>query len=137
MKKRNLLLVLLVLVSIVLAACGGSQGDAETMEESEVPAAYAGKTNPLGADAAQAGQAIYENYCASCHGPQGHGDGPAAAALDPKPENLGEAQAKFDDDFLFWRISEGVDGTAMVGWASTLSEEEIWQVISYIHTLQP
>lgn len=135
MKKLNLLLVVLVLASMVLAACGGSQGNANTGEEPEVPAAYAGKTNPLGPEAADAGKVVYETYCASCHGPEGHGDGPAAAALDPKPENLGEVQAKFDDDFIFWRISEGVEGTAMVGWATTLSEEEIWQVISFMHTL--
>src|SRR5690606_28947848 len=29
--------------------------------------------------------ALYAQQCAVCHGPTGHGDGPAAAGLDPPP----------------------------------------------------
>ncbi|MEN8167668.1 MAG: c-type cytochrome, partial [Pseudomonadota bacterium] len=43
------------------------------------------------ADAA-AGKAIYDGKgaCGSCHGLTGRGDGPAAAALDPKPRSFTE-----------------------------------------------
>ena len=34
------------------------------------------------------GQAIYSANCAQCHGSTGKGDGPWAAALDPKPADL-------------------------------------------------
>ena len=44
---------------------------------------------PLAAQAqdAAAGQEIYEQYCALCHGPQGKGDGSLSANLDPKPRD--------------------------------------------------
>lgn len=34
------------------------------------------------------GDALFTRYCASCHGATGQGDGPAAAALTPRPTNL-------------------------------------------------
>jgi mono/diheme cytochrome c family protein len=33
-------------------------------------------------------EALYRRYCASCHGLTGHGDGPAADALSPRPTDL-------------------------------------------------
>jgi len=37
---------------------------------------------------AQGGELLYRRYCAACHGLQGHGDGPAGAALCPRPPDL-------------------------------------------------
>lgn len=36
------------------------------------------------------GVGMFRGYCAPCHGTSGKGDGPAAAALNPKPANLTE-----------------------------------------------
>ena len=38
--------------------------------------------------APQSGEILYGRYCASCHGLEGRGDGPAAAALSPPPSDL-------------------------------------------------
>jgi high-affinity iron transporter len=89
----------------------------------------------LSADSAM-GAIVFKNNCEVCHGPQGHGDGPAGAALDPPPKNLPELSAVAGDDYLFWRIATGKAGTAMVGWKGVLSDEQIWHVIAYIHTLK-
>ena len=133
--------VLLILAALTLAACsssgtssGASTEAAETL--APVPAEYAGKTNPLGADAATAGAEVFNSNCTACHGTQGHGDGPAAGSLDPAPKNLPELSRMVGDDYLFWRISTGRSGTAMVAWKGILTDQQIWQVISYIHTLK-
>jgi high-affinity iron transporter len=97
---------------------------------------YVGKTNPLDASASTDGANIFHTNCEACHGTQGHGDGPAGAALDPHPKNLAELQAVANDDYLFWRISEGKYGTSMVGWKGILTEEQIWQVIAFVRTLK-
>jgi len=78
---------------------------------------------------------LFKTNCATCHGDTGHGDGPAGAALVPAPKNLAELQTQVGDDYLFWRINAGKDGTAMVSWKGVLTEEQVWQVISFIRTL--
>jgi mono/diheme cytochrome c family protein len=133
-------IVFAMLVGIVmLTACGGNGSSSSGSGDeplAPVPSEYAGRTNPLGADAAAQGAEVFKTNCEMCHGPQGHGDGPAGQALDPKPRNLAKLQTEAGDDFLFWRISEGKPGTSMVAWKGILSEEQIWQAVSFIRTLQ-
>lgn len=125
---------MLVVSAIMLTACGGG-GSAEPVVLDPVPADYAGLTNPQ-ADGAAAGAEVFNTNCASCHGPEGHGDGPAGAALDPAPKNLPELAAQVGDDYLFWRISTGKEGTSMVAWKGILTDEQIWQTVAYIRTLK-
>lgn len=132
---KKVLFVVLMLAALVLAACGG--GGVETVVALDsVPADFAGKTNPLGADAATAGAEVFKTNCAACHGDTGLGDGPAGAALDPAPKNLAELQAQAGDDYLFWRITTGKEGTSMVPWKGILTEEQIWQVVAFLRTLK-
>lgn len=130
---KKVLFGILILSAIVLAACGGS---ATPTALATVPAEYAGKTSPLGADAATAGADVFKTNCESCHGPQGHGDGPAGAALDPQPKNLAELQATATDDYLYWRVNTGKEGTSMVAWKGVLTDDQIWQVVAFIRTLK-
>lgn len=132
---KKTFLIILVLGTLILAACGGGGSD-EPVALDSVPAEYASKTNPLSADAATDGAKVFQTNCESCHGPQGHGDGPAGAALDPAPKNLAELQARAGDDYLFWRINTGKEGTSMVPWKGILTDEQIWQVVSFIRTLK-
>ena len=125
---------------LFLTACGGSEGASSTGNANAtlapVPAEYAGLTNPLGADAARAGADVFRTNCEMCHGPQGHGDGPAGASLEPKPGNLADVQTKAGDDYLFWRIHDGKPVTSMVAWKGILSDEQIWQAVAFIRTLK-
>ena len=133
MKKR--LFIQLLLMAFLLIACGdGETATSETL--ATVPAEYAGQSNPYGVEAATPGAETYRTYCASCHGESGQGDGVAGAALVPPPKNLAEFQSTVGDDYLFWRISEGKSGTAMVAWKGILTDEQIWQVVSFIRTLR-
>jgi mono/diheme cytochrome c family protein len=60
------------------------------------------------------GPGLYRDRCASCHGPAGHGDGPGAAGLHPRPANLAEHQYTLDAlGAVLWN---GVAGTAMPAW---------------------
>ena len=123
----------------LLTACGESNNSPSSQQISTpapVPAEYAGKTNPFGSEAADEGTKIFKTNCETCHGPQGHGDGPAGQSLDPKPKDLAELQKIAGDDDLFWRISGGKPGTSMVAWKGILTEEQIWQVVSFIRTLK-
>jgi mono/diheme cytochrome c family protein len=41
----------------------------------------------------ESGEILYRRYCASCHGVDGRGDGPAAGALSPPPTDLTRLRA--------------------------------------------
>lgn len=54
------------------------------------PPRLAAATEQIPPAAMQEAQDIYKNRCTMCHGPSGKGDGPAGAALNPKPRDLGD-----------------------------------------------
>jgi high-affinity iron transporter len=135
---KKTILSILLLTTFFITSCTSASNAPQAIGALEpVPAEYAGLTSPLGADAASDGAKVFRGYCESCHGPLGHGDGPAGELLDPKPTNLGALQAIAGDDYLFWRIAAGKPGTSMVAWQGILNDEQVWQAIAFIRTLEP
>ena len=122
-------------VVLMISACGANEISSDDAIES-VPVEYFGKSNPLGADAAEDGAVTFKSTCASCHGEEGRGDGVASASLNPPPKNLAELQMQVGDDYLFWKISDGSIGTAMVPWRGILTEEQIWELVAFVRTLK-
>ncbi len=102
----------------------------------------------LGADAAldlptrpvdlAAGARLYGQYCASCHGSRGMGDGPAGKGLNPPPPALGSAEVMRDvpPSLMYRIVSVGIAGTQMQGWAEELSADERWSIVSWLHGLR-
>jgi high-affinity iron transporter len=84
----------------------------------------------------QRGAQLFQTQCAACHGPQGRGDGPAAATLDPKPTALAEhLRARERSLFALHQvISNGVNGTAMASFGA-LPEEDRWALAFFVGTL--
>lgn len=78
----------------------------------------------------------YAETCAACHGAEGRGDGPAAAALDPRPSDFhDEARMEQRSIYgLYSTITLGVGGTAMKAFKE-LSESERWALAWYVSTL--
>ena len=91
-KSMFVLFVVVVLGMLVLTACGGS-APAATTTRPAAPAEFASKTNPVAgnADAIAKDKEQYTAICLACHGEKGLGDGPAGAALNPKPGKIGRA----------------------------------------------
>ncbi len=85
------------------------------------------------------GKAVYEIRCAPCHGSSGAGDGPAAAAIEPKPRNF--------RDPSFWRgrtrtalrltVEQGRPGTMMSPFKGVISDAEIDGVVRYVESFRP
>src|SRR5882757_7677694 len=93
--------------------------------------------NPYAGDAkvAKLGEFEFRANCAFCHGlgARGGGRGPDLTRVQKKHGN--------SDADIFRTISEGVPGTAMPPNGATqqgvgMTEEEIWQVVSYIRSVQ-
>ena len=92
--------------------------------------------NPFAGDKAAAGdgKALYVTNCAPCHGTKGKGDGPAAAALNPKPADHSSAAVQGETDgSLFWKLT--TVRSPMPSYKTILSEKQRWEVVNYIRTL--
>jgi high-affinity iron transporter len=83
---------------------------------------------------ADPGKAVFESYCAACHGTAGKGDGPAGTGLQPPPRNFTTGGFKYGADLasVEHTISNGVTGTAMPAWGSILKPEEIEAAARYV-----
>lgn len=96
----------------------------------------------LAADAA-AGKAKYDMFCQSCHGATGKGDGPAGAALNPKPRSFGDAewQKKVTDEHLTKVIRDGGPAVGMSPlmppWGAALKGDDLANVVAYVRSLGP
>ncbi len=84
------------------------------------------------------GKMLYTINCASCHGPDGTGNGPRAAGLNPPPRNYKTDTFKFGTDVfnLHNTVVQGSPGTSMPSFA-LLPEKDIWAMVHYVRTLIP
>ena len=85
------------------------------------------------------GKAIFMQQCVSCHGEEGKGNGPAAAALKPPPRNFTSADAWVNGrkpSQIFKTLKEGRPGTGMASFA-TIPAEDRWTLSHYVASLGP
>jgi mono/diheme cytochrome c family protein len=79
------------------------------------------------------GPDLYAQYCATCHGDQGQGNGPgtegnASGGPAAYPSDMGEA-------YIFWRVWEGVPDSMMYPFQWLLSDSEIWSITLYVNDM--
>jgi len=89
----------------------------------------------------KAGRAVYTQYCATCHGDSGRGDGPSGGGLATKPADLtdGRLMNALPDEFLVNVIerggaSEGLAPT-MPAFGAYLGAQQVRQLIAYMRTI--
>jgi mono/diheme cytochrome c family protein len=91
-------------------------------------------TNPLQpADATLiAGAKIYADHCALCHGDPAHPESPLAKSFYPRPPQFMTDAADMGDRDNYYITEHGVRWTAMPAWDKVLSQNDIWQVVTFI-----
>jgi len=90
-------------------------------------------TTPRVQEAAGLGKALFAGTCASCHGANGEGNGPAAGALAPAPTNF---HLKKPTEERAWDVLEnGVPGTAMPPWWDQRSVDERHALVEFVRSL--
>lgn len=106
-------LALALCAGLALAGCGKKGGEAApTADTAGAPSATAAAAAPAEDPAAAAKKKFKE--CVVCHGEDGKGDGPGAAALNPKPRNY--TDPKWQDSITDDQIAKTiVQGGAAVG----------------------
>ena len=90
------------------------------------PASAAATKNPYGhaASAVSAGQKVYSQNCAQCHGKNLEGMGPA-----PALDSASVRSAKPGE--LFWFITNGKPDSGMPAWNS-LPKNQRWEIVSFL-----
>jgi mono/diheme cytochrome c family protein len=85
------------------------------------------------------GQQVFAQQCASCHGAAGHGDGPAAGALNPKPRNFTLADGWKNGrtvSGIMKTLANGLPPSAMPSFSS-ISVEDRFALAHYVRSLGP
>lgn len=95
------------------------------------------------AQAAAQGRELFLRACATCHGENGDGRGPAADSLRDsqdrpvRPADLRVELRSGRSPGDTWRtIATGISGTPMIGFLDALSAEEIWSLTAFIRSLR-
>ena len=86
------------------------------------------------------GQQLYAQYCVACHGADGRGQGPLAAAQAVWPPNLaGPLLWRRADGDLLWHVLHGMRGpsgaTTMPAFAGKLGDADAWALIDFMKAL--
>ena len=87
----------LAALSLVLLGTGGTTEPGDTRK---VPAAW--------------GKELFETYCATCHGVDAHGRGPAAASLKKQPPDLTLIRKTHGGEFPTRWVIDFIDGETVV-----------------------
>src|SRR3954470_21183955 len=84
------------------------------------------------------GHQLFVKSCSSCHGVIGAGDGAIAHTLSTAPPAIGARQQTPErtPTLPYNVISVGVRGTAMPSFSSTLTPQQLWNIIDYIYSLR-
>jgi mono/diheme cytochrome c family protein len=92
---------------------------------------------PANAESIEAGKKLYARHCASCHGPNGKGDG-GMALSGGTPSDLTDETWDYGstDGEIFVAIRDGVSSD-MLAYKEKLSEKQIWQLVHFIRSIGP
>lgn len=127
----------IAVVLLLVAACGKNTEPPPPTSGSPMAQPESGPSTkrPSGAgaqapsdEALTAAKTIFATICATCHGNDGTGNGPAAASLNPKPRNYTDAawQASITDDQIKKTIllgGQGVGKSAMMPAQAQLKDQ--------------
>lgn len=108
--------------------------DLPLLEARTIPATDIKKLAEPNADLLKSGKNIFVTMCASCHGEDGKGDGPGAAALNPPPRNFASEEGWKNGKTLsgiYTTLQEGIPGTGMISY-DILTPKDKFSLAHYI-----
>jgi len=83
----------------------------------------------------RAGAMLYRQMCSHCHGLSKDAASTYGQSFYPPAPQLALYQTSYTDRELFWIVKHGIRNTAMPAWSRLLSDNEIWQAVTYVGTL--
>ena len=111
---------------------------ANAAKDVTIPLEAGKKQNPLPETDAvvSQGQEVFLGSCVQCHGADGRGDTNIGRNMAPPAMDLTSSHVQhWSDAELFWIVQNGVRLTGMPAWQSSLSEDDTWKLVRFIHHL--
>jgi mono/diheme cytochrome c family protein len=126
MKRRR---IMLAVALISASAMCFAAADGAWLKK--VPQSDRERMNPFAGqpDAAAAGENLFRNNCAKCHGANAQGKG-------SRPSLKSDRLAAATDGEIAWIVKNGQMFKGMPSWGG-LPEQQRWQIVTYLRTLNP
>lgn len=83
---------------------------------------------------AEAGKAVYDKKCASCHGPDGTPKAAIAKMMKVEMRHLGSKEVQAKDDEQLGK--ESVEGVGKMRPVKGLSEKDVANLVAFVRTLK-
>ena len=119
----------LIFVGVIVVGSAFFANTPETQLANPIPATV---------DSIAAGSEVYLNNCSRCHGIDARGSGQDAGTTAVRPPALagpGSHLTQHTDGDLHYFITTGLAG-GMPAWHGTLTDEQVWEVINYLRSIQ-
>lgn len=95
------------------------------------------KEPPAGPETAGSAGMTFSGDCAFCHGQDGRTPTDVGQAMYPRVPSLASPEVqKWTDAELFWIIRNGNRYTGMGAFGKSLSDNQIWDLVHYVRSLQ-
>jgi thiosulfate dehydrogenase len=141
-----LTMILILTVGLIFALLGFVNIRAD-QPSSRLEAAIAGRamdasvaraatklSNPIAADEANlvAGARLYREHCTLCHGDPAHPKAQLNDSLNPPAPQFMDDKADMPENQNFFILQHGIRWTAMPGWKNTLTDQQLWQLVTFL-----
>jgi mono/diheme cytochrome c family protein len=94
--------------------------------------------NPLPANEGTivSGADLYMNHCAGCHGVPSNKDSVFANSFNPPAPVFFKDAPDMSENQNFYIIQHGIRWTGMPAWGKTLTDTQIWQLVTFLSNIE-
>jgi thiosulfate dehydrogenase len=83
-----------------------------------------------------AGAKLYFDHCGGCHGVPSNPDSELAKSFNPPAPGFFTDAPDMPENQNFYIVQHGIRWTAMPSWAKTLTDQQTWQVVTFLANIQ-
>jgi thiosulfate dehydrogenase len=83
-----------------------------------------------------AGAQLYLNHCAGCHGVPSNPEAPFGKSFYPPVPAFFKDAPDMPENHNFYIIAHGIRWTGMPGWNKSLTEGQIWQIVTFLSNIE-